>query len=146
VAIESVDPQHSRPNGASDAIVEANGKFAEALTAIERARGALYDVHRLVGDADEMLDEVVEGLRKGDRPDLADQVGDELLGRNVIEGRWTFQLVEEFDDGYYAAFRALEEKVRRQTLSGRRHVFEAEMKQRRRTARRRGHEATPFTP
>ncbi len=67
----------------------------------------------------------------------------EILGRNVIEGRWTFQLVEEFDDGYYTAFRDLERAVRDSTMAGRRHVFEAEMKQRRRTRRRTGHEATP---
>ena len=26
----------------------------------------------------------------------------ELVGRNVIEGRWTFQIVEEYDAGYDA--------------------------------------------
>ncbi|WP_028936269.1 hypothetical protein [Pseudonocardia spinosispora] len=141
--MESVDTQHSRPDGAGDELVKANGKFAEALTAVERARGALYDVHRLIGDADEMLDDVVHGLRESGHPDLADTVRDELLGRNVLAGRWTFQLVEEFDSGYYAAFRGLEETVRNQTMDGRRHVFEAEMKQSRRTAGRPGHEAAP---
>ena len=56
------------------------------------------------------------------------------MGRNVIEGRWTFQAVEEFDDGYYALFRDVERDVRAQTIAGRRHVVEAEMKERRRTA------------
>ncbi|WP_278255253.1 NAD(P)H-binding protein [Nocardioides convexus] len=27
------------------------------------------------------------------------------VGRNVLQGRWTFQVVEEYDDGYYAAFK-----------------------------------------
>lgn len=139
----SVDTAHSRPNGASDELVAANGKLAEALTAVERARGALYDAHRLIGDADEMLDDVIDGLHGSGRSDLAERVRTELLGRNVIDGRWTFQLVEEFDDGYYAAFRSVESEVREQTLAGRRHVFEAEMKQRRRTTGRPGHEATP---
>ncbi|MGI5131585.1 hypothetical protein ACQEVB_32610 [Pseudonocardia sp. CA-107938] len=143
MAAESVDDAHSRPAGASDELVAANGAFGEALERIERARGALYDVHQLVGRADALLDDVVEGLRASGHDDLADRVRDELIGRNVLAGRWTFQIVEEFDDGYYAAFRDLERTVREATMDGRRHVFEAEMKERRRTRGRTGHEATP---
>ncbi|MEJ3651447.1 hypothetical protein WEH80_00370 [Actinomycetes bacterium KLBMP 9759] len=139
----SVDDAHSRPEGVGDELVAATGKLAEALTAVERARGALYDVHRLIGDADEMLDDVVAGMRRSGRDDLADRVRDELIGRNVLDGRWTFQIVEEFDDGYYTAFRELEKAVRDELLHGRRHVFEAEMKERRRTKGQPGHEPTP---
>jgi hypothetical protein len=59
----------------------------------------------------------------------------------VVPGHWTFQLVEEFDDGYYAEFRALEEQARNDLAGGRRHLFEAELKERRRTHGRPGHEA-----
>jgi len=141
----AVDDAHSRPEGASDELVEANGKFSEALEYIERVRGHLYSFHQLIGHADLLLDEVVENLRATGHGDLADRVRDELLGRNVLAGRWTFQIVEEFDDGYYAAFRNLEQLVRDKTLDGRKHVFEAEMKQRRRTHGRPGHEATPIS-
>jgi hypothetical protein len=140
---ESLDAEHARPDGVPDALVAATGKLSEALERVERARGALYDFHQLMGGADAMLDEVVEGLRSAGHADLARRVQDEIVGRNVIEGRWTFQLVEEFDDGYYAAFRDLERTVRDATMAGRRHVFEAEMKQARRTKGRAGHEATP---
>jgi hypothetical protein len=143
VHIESVDGAHSRPEGASDDVVAANGKLSEALERVERARGALYDFHQLMGGADAMLDDVVECLRAGGRADLAERVCTELVGLNVIQGRWTFQIVEEFDDGYYATFRALERDVRDATMAGRRHVFEGEMKERRRTVGRPGHEATP---
>jgi hypothetical protein len=140
---ESLDAEHARPEGVPDALVAATGKLSEALERVERARGALYDFHQLMGGADAMLDEVVEGLRSTGHADLARRVQDEIIGCNVIEGRWTFQLVEEFDDGYYAAFRDLERTVRDATMAGRRHVFEAEMKQARRTKGRAGHEATP---
>jgi hypothetical protein len=140
---DSVDTAHSRPADAADELVAANGAFSEALERIERARGALYDFHQLIGGADAMLDDVIDGLRGTGHGDLADRVHDELVGRNVIEGRWTFQVVEEFDDGYYAAFRDLERAVRETTMGGRRHVFEAEMKQRRRSHGRADHEATP---
>ncbi|MHA6785035.1 hypothetical protein ACVGOW_29185 [Pseudonocardia saturnea] len=141
--MEPLDDTHARPAGASDALVAAAGTLSEALERIERARGALYEFHQLTGGADAQLDEVVDGLRAEGHADLADRIGEELIGRNAIDGRWTFQIVEEFDDGYYATWRELERAVREQTMGGRRHVLEAEMKQRRRTAGRPGHEATP---
>ncbi len=52
-----------------------------------------------------MLDEAVDLLRQAGQVELADAVRDELIGRNVIEGRWTYQIAEDYDDGYYAAFR-----------------------------------------
>lgn len=139
---DPLDREHSRPGGAPDELVAANGTFSEALERVERARGALYEFHQLMGGADALLDEVVEGLRSTGHAHLADRVQNEVIGRNVIPGRWTFQLVEEFDDGYYTAFRDLEREVRESTMDGRRHVFEAELKQRRRTRGRPGHEAT----
>ncbi len=141
--VPALDDAHARPDGASDDLVAATGKLSESLERIERARGALYEFHQLMGGADAILDEVVEGLRATGHETLAVRVADELLGRNAIEGRWSFQIVEEFDDGYYATFREIERAVREETMAGRRHVFEAEMKQRRRTAGRPAHEATP---
>ncbi len=124
-------------------MVEAVGQLSEALERVERARGALYEFHQLLGGADALLDDVVGGLTENGHPELADRVRDELIGLNVLAGRWTFQIVEEFDDGYYATFRELERLVRERTVAGRRHVFEAELKQRRRTRGAVGHQATP---
>jgi hypothetical protein len=58
-------------------------------------------------------------------------------------GRWTFQLVEEYDDGCYAIFKDLERAARERPADGRRHLFEAAMKQRLRTASEPGHELAP---
>ncbi|GGM70766.1 hypothetical protein GCM10007977_085780 [Dactylosporangium sucinum] len=127
----------------SDRTVEGLGKLSEALETVERARGRLYDLHQLIGHADLMLDEAVALLRAAGHDPLADRIDTELIGRNVIPGRWTFQLVEEFDDGYYALFRELEREARDELVQGRRHVFEAEMKEARRTHGAPGHEATP---
>lgn len=138
-----LDDGHARPAGASDRLVATAGAMSEALERVERARGALYTFHQLLGGADAQLDDVVTGLRDEGYHQLADRIGCELIGLNVLDGRWTFQVVEEFDDGYYAMFRNLECVVREQTMDGRRHVLEAELKQRRRTPGRAGHEATP---
>jgi hypothetical protein len=136
-------PAHRRPPGVSDATVAALGKLSEALETIEQARGHWYALHQLTGRADQTLDDAVDLLRQAGHDLLADRVRDELIGRNVIPGRWTFQLVEEFDDGYYATFRRLEEAARQELVGGRRHLYEAEMKERRRTHGAPGHEAIP---
>lgn len=141
--VGSINEEHARPEGASNGLVAAAGAMSEAFERIERARGALYTFHQLIGGADAQLDEVVEGLRTNGFGDLATRISDELIGLNTLAGRWTFQMVEEFDDGYYATFRALAGAVRDETMLGRRHVLEAEVKQRRRTQGRRGHEAAP---
>jgi len=135
-----------RPEGVSDATVAAVGKVSEAMEAVEDARGHLYAMHRLSGTADLALGEAVEQLEQAGHPELAERLSNELVGRNVISGRWTFQIVEDYDDGYYATFRRLEAEVRDQLMEGRRHVFEAEMKQDRRSHGRRGHGALPGSP
>ena len=137
------DEQHRRPDGVSAATVEALGKLSEALETVERARGHLYELHQLIGHADLMLDDAVELFRDAGHAKLAERVQTELLGRNVIADRWTFQIVEDFDDGYYALFKELDRTARDELVQGRRHLFEAEMKERRRTHGRPGHEAAP---
>jgi hypothetical protein len=136
-------PEHRRPDGVSDEAVATVGKLAEAVETIERARGHLYAFHQMTGYADEMLDEVVGGLRGMGRDDLADRITTELIGLNVVAGRWSFQVVEEYDDGYYRTTLALDRAVRDELVGGRRHLMEAEMKEQRRTRGRPGHAARP---
>lgn len=127
----------------SDETVTALGKLSEALEVVEHARGLLYGFHRLTGKADLALGEAVDLLREAGHGAMADDVEEGLVGRNVIRGRWTFQLVEDYDDGYYAAFKALEKQARDELAEGKRHLFEAEMKEDRRTHGRAHHEALP---
>ncbi|MDF3309028.1 hypothetical protein CJ179_19800 [Rhodococcus sp. ACS1] len=136
-------PEHRRPPGVSDDTVAALGKLSEALETVERARGHLYSFHQLIGHADLQLGEAVDALRDAGHTDVADRVQSELVGRNVVEGRWTFQIVEEFDDQYWSPLREHERGARHELADGRRHLFEAEMKEDRRTHGRTGHEARP---
>lgn len=137
------DPDHRRPDGVDDATVEALGKLSEALEAAEVARGHLYTFHRLSGTTDLTLGDAVAQLRDAGHAELADRIERELVGRNVIPGHWTFQIVEAYDDGYYATFKELEQVARDELVDGRRHLYEAEMKEERRTHGAQGHEATP---
>ena len=136
-------PRHTRPEGVDDATIEALGKMSEAIEVVEDARGHLYRFHRMSGMADLALGGGVDLLRQAGHAGLADRVSAELVGRNVIEGRWTFQIVEEYDDGHYATFKDCEEAARTSLVGGRRHLVEAEMKEDRRTHGRRHHEARP---
>lgn len=136
-------PEHQRPGGVSDATVEALGKLSEALEVVEEARGHLYAFHRRSGTADLTLGEAVESLREAGHSELADRIETELVGRNILAGRWSFQVVEEYDDGYYRDVKDLEARAREQLVEGKRHLFEAEMKEDRRTHGRVDHEATP---
>lgn len=140
---ERPDPDHVRPEGVDDATVEALGKLSEALEAVEEARGHLYAFHRRCGTADLMLGDAVDLLREAGHDGLADAIETDLVGRNVLEGRWSFQIVEDYDASYYAAFTEHERTAREQLVGGRRHLFESEMKEDRRTHGRRHHEARP---
>lgn len=121
-------PLDRRPDGLDDDTVAALGKLSEAMEWIERARGRLYDFHQMSGHADLLVGEAVEALRDAGHPEQADLLERELVGRNVIEGRWTFQVVEEYDDDYWSVARELTQGVESDLVEGVRHVFEAEMK------------------
>lgn len=132
-----------RPDGVSDETVEAVGSLSEALEYVERARGHLYSFHQLMGHADLVLGQACDKLRAAGHDPVADRLEQDMVGRNVLYGRWTFQIVEEFDDNYWTRFRDHERRVRDELQHGTRHVFEAEMKENRRTRGRSGHEARP---
>ena len=134
---------HTTPEGVSDATVEALGKLSEALETTDRARGHLYSFHQLTGSADIALGHAVTALRDAGHAGIADRLEQELVGRNVLAGRWTFQIVEDYDDNYWSVFRRLEQEARQDLAGGRRHLFEARMKESERTAGEPGHEATP---
>jgi hypothetical protein len=128
-----------------DRTVEAVGAVTEALETVEVARGHLYAFHQLTGSADSKLDRAVALLEDAGHRQLADRLSRELVGRNVLPGRWTFQVVEDYEDTYYTVFRDLEREVR-QLTNGRPHVHEADMKRERRSVGEPGHEATPDEP
>jgi len=128
---------------ASDATVEAVGKVTEALEFVERARGHLYSFHQLMGHADLLLGEACDELRDAGHDQVAGRLETDMVGRNVLQGRWTFQVMEEFDDNYWTLFRDHERRVREELVGGQRHLHEARMKEQRRTDGRKGHEARP---
>ncbi|MGY1835550.1 hypothetical protein ACI79P_10600 [Blastococcus sp. SYSU DS0510] len=126
-----------------DQIVEALGKLSEALETVDQARGFLYAFHQLTGKADRLLQESVDLFRDAGAGPLAADLERDLVGRNVVADRWTFQIVEDFDENYWGTFRAFDARARDELAGGDRHVFEARMKQRERTVGHPAHEAGP---
>jgi hypothetical protein len=132
-----------RPEEATDELVQAVGKVSEALEYVERARGHLFSFHQLMGHADLLLGEAADDLGDAGAAEEAEMLREEIIGRNAIDGRWTFQIVEEFDDLYYGPVRDAVRRIERDRMGGQRHVFESEMKESRRSRGRRGHDARP---
>jgi hypothetical protein len=124
------DRPSARPRaaGLDDASVAALGKLSEALEVVENARGHLYEFHRMSGMADLTLQEATRDLRRAGHTDLADEIELVLVGRDVVPGHWTFELVEAYDAQYWTVFRAVEEDARNRLAGGVPHVYEAEMK------------------
>ncbi|HRD60479.1 MAG TPA: hypothetical protein PL137_06220, partial [Nocardioides sp.] len=119
---ESPSPEHLRPAGVDDTTIEALGKLSEALECVEEARGLLYTFHRRSGEADFLLGDAVDLLREAGQDALADRIDRQLVGQNVLEGRWTFQIVEEYDDTYYSLFKEFDQLARDELVGGRRHL------------------------
>ncbi|MGW2305503.1 hypothetical protein [Streptomyces sp. NPDC001809] len=137
------DRAHTPPHSIDDLTVEALGSLSKALETVERARGHLYGFHQLTGSADLELDRTVALLREAGHADWADRVETEVLGRNVIPGHWTFQVVEAYNSTYYEPFRDLERQALQVLADGKDHLYEAAMKEDRRTTGHPDHTAGP---
>ena len=123
-----MDEAHRRPDGVDDQTVEALGKLSEALEVVEETRGHLYAFRRRCGTADLTLQEAVRLLREAGHAEIAEGLQTDLVGRNVLPDRWSYQVVEEYDALYYEPFRAAEAAAREALVEGKRHLYEAEMK------------------
>lgn len=140
------DEAHRRPDGVDDALVEAAGKVSEALEWVERIRGRVFDVHQMLGHADFLFGDAADALEAAGHREDAEELRREIVGRNVLEGRWTFQIVEEFEEHYYRPVVEAEQRIRDRHMDGKRHVYEAELKEQRRTRGHRAHSSRPGMP
>jgi hypothetical protein len=138
----SADGLPAPPDDVDPATVAAVGELTEALETTEVARGHLFAFHQLTGSADFKLESAIEKLDEAGHSEFAGRLRRELLGRNVLPGRWTFQVIEDYEQTYYEPFKALE-RAGRDLVGGRPHLYEADLKRRRRSEGEPGHEATP---
>jgi hypothetical protein len=120
--------------------IDAVGKAREALEYVERARGHLYALHQLIGRADFLFEESALRLAECGHREESDSLWQNVVGRDVLERRWTFEIVERFDDEYYDAARSEVLRIEQRLVGGRRHAHEEGLRQRRREAHLRSRE------
>lgn len=118
-----------------DATTDAVGKATEAFEYVERARGHLYAFHQLIGRADFLFEESAVGLADAGHREDAASLWHSVVGRDVLEGRWTFEIVERFDDDYYDAARSELARLEDRLVAGHRHAHEEALRIRRRADR-----------
>jgi hypothetical protein len=138
-ANETPDSQTSE----TDKRVAAIGKASEALEYIERARGHLYSFHQLMGRGDIEFGVACDLLESAGIADDAARLRREIVGRNALDGRWSFQIVDEFDDLYYEPARYEVRRLEQRHLNGHRHAYEASLKEQRRTVGHPAHTSRP---
>ena len=125
--MERIDPAEAADRADDDAI-EAAQLVEVATEWVERAFGRLLDAHHDVGHAQLMLLEAADALERAGHADLARRAREEVAPLDVIAGRWTYQIVDEFRDHMLSPVRAFDEEVRRRLAGGVRHRFEARQK------------------
>jgi hypothetical protein len=121
-------PGHPVPDGVSEETVAALGALSAAFEVVTEARGHLYAFHRRSGKADLELQQALDRLRRAGHRELADEIDQVLVGRDVLPGLWTYQVVETYDRTYYDVWQAAVEKAERVAGGGLPHLAESGMK------------------
>jgi len=106
---------------------------------LHRAHGHLVEFHHKTGHAMDHLADAEEQLREAGHADLADVLRDQHLPQGVIdEDRWSYDVLESYQEGFLNDLVAFEEQARGEIADGNRHV--TERKQEREWKRRAGDE------
>ena len=109
----------------SEAELEALHEVELGLEWAQRAQGCLLEFHHATGHGMDHLCRAEARLRETGHDDLADAIRDDLLPHGVVDDdRWSYDVLEHFQQSLLAETRALEQRVRRELADGERHVRE----------------------
>lgn len=100
------------------------------LEHIHRGYGHLLAFHHQIGHAMDRFADARDRLRKANHDDFADRLRVDLLPAGVFGDRWTYELVEAFEDGFLAETVDFEQAVRDELADGADHVTEREQQRR----------------
>lgn len=91
---------------------------------VYRAYGSLLDFHHRVGHAMDRFHAAEERLRAAGHTELADELRDRHLPAGIVDGRWSYEVVEGFERDFLDPVTAFEVAVREDLAGGRTHVSE----------------------
>ena len=115
--------------GLGDREQQALHEVESGLEWVHRAHGELVAFHHAIGRAIDHFDDAYPILDECGHEDLAARIRDDQLPRGVLDdSTWTYDLLEDFQDGFLADVESLEAEVREQVADGQRHVVERERK------------------
>jgi hypothetical protein len=95
------------------------------LEHIHRGYGHLLAFHHQIGHAMDRFEDA------RDHDEFANRLRDERLPAGVVDDRWTYELVEAFENGFLADTTAFEQAIRDALADGADHVTEREQQRRR---------------
>ncbi|TYL38185.1 hypothetical protein CV102_13370 [Natronococcus pandeyae] len=109
----------------SDAELEALHEVELGLEWLQRAQGNLLEFHHATGHGMDHLYEAEALLDAAGHEELADTIRTNLLPHGVVDGdRWSYDVLESFQETMLAETSSFERRVRRELADGQRHVRE----------------------
>lgn len=109
----------------SDEELEALHEVELGLEWLQRAQGCLIEFHHATGHGMDHLAEAEAVLEAAGRDDLADAIRNGLLPHGVVDrDRWSYDVLENFQETLLLETVALEQRVRQELADGQRHVRE----------------------
>lgn len=113
----------------SDAERSALHEVELGIEWLHRAHGALIEFHHDTGHAMDHFACAEALFRESGSTALANALRDEHLPRGVIDGdRWSYDLLENFQEGFLEEMADFEEEARWSISDGQRHVAERAQK------------------
>ena len=125
--------ERSRPEDLTETEREALHEVELGVERLHRAHGHLVAFHHNTGRAMDHLAHAEGLLRECSYSKLADELRDEHLPRGVVEGcdpdrapagRWSYAVLEDFQDSFFDSVVAFGERVTEQVAGGLRHAHE----------------------
>ncbi|AGB37915.1 hypothetical protein [Natronococcus occultus] len=131
MATDEHDPDPQPDAALTDRELEALHEVELGLEWLQRAQGCLLEFHHATGHGMDHLADAEILLRASGHEALADAIRTELLPHGVVDGdRWSYDVLEDFQETLLTETDVLESRVRRELADGRRHVPERRQERR----------------